>query len=327
MYAITLRAYFLVTVSACVLASVSIHAIGLFRNTLGCDFRDLLANEYVSYCSNRGYSDYEHGALYYGLEPLAIEAMRTADVLFLGNSRVQMGWDSEILKRRFSQLGIRYYVLGFGYVEQMRFALALIEHQELRPKALVINADPFFEDVVTEASRPILEKSFAEVEPGFIYRRALYRLKSTICGPASSLKNTLACSGGRGTIYRNRLDGIWRPPSWPKSDPIINPPPTSLTWSTTIATFVTNAARFRAQVDVKRECMILTVIPAHEWSTSPAIDIARSLGFPVVIPDLPGLSTSDGSHLTADSAKLWSDAFLDAASSRIRDCVTPDGKS
>src|SRR5712691_343616 len=44
---------------------------------------------YLSYCHNAGYGDYEHGAFWFGLEPPAQKFATSAEVLFLGDSRMQ----------------------------------------------------------------------------------------------------------------------------------------------------------------------------------------------------------------------------------------------
>ena len=41
------------------------------------------ADDFLAYCRSLGYVDYEHGALYYGLEPKVRESIRAAQVLFL----------------------------------------------------------------------------------------------------------------------------------------------------------------------------------------------------------------------------------------------------
>ncbi len=43
------------------------------------------SDRYIAYCNGAGYADYEHGALWFGLEPVAQDFARNADVLFLIN--------------------------------------------------------------------------------------------------------------------------------------------------------------------------------------------------------------------------------------------------
>ena len=44
---------------------------------------------YLSDCNASNYGDYDHGAFWFGLEPSAQQAAGRAQVLFLGNSRIQ----------------------------------------------------------------------------------------------------------------------------------------------------------------------------------------------------------------------------------------------
>src|SRR5690349_13478475 len=138
--------FFGIVIAALMVTSLALHAGGVFINASGCELRDLRANEYLSACSHPIFQDYEHGALFYDLEPPAGDRMRKADVIFLGSSRTQAGWHTEALERNLSQTGISFYMLGFGFDEKMTFPKALIERQGLHPKVVVINADPFFVD-------------------------------------------------------------------------------------------------------------------------------------------------------------------------------------
>src|SRR3982074_3343299 len=103
--------FFGIVIVALVLASVCLHTGGVFINTLGCELREFRANEYLSTCSHPIFQDYEHGALFYDLEPSAGERMRKADVLFLGSSRTQAGWHTAVLERNLSLAGISFYML------------------------------------------------------------------------------------------------------------------------------------------------------------------------------------------------------------------------
>lgn len=53
----------LLTVVA-LLTSAMLQAAGGLVNTAGCALDDRRADEYLAYCPNRGFLDYEHGALY-----------------------------------------------------------------------------------------------------------------------------------------------------------------------------------------------------------------------------------------------------------------------
>ena len=82
--------------------------------------------------------------LYFGTVPDATTALRQADVLFLGNSRLMFALRPAELQRYFAAHGLDYYVLGFGFREGDAFPRALIVRHDLRPRLVVVNADTFF---------------------------------------------------------------------------------------------------------------------------------------------------------------------------------------
>jgi hypothetical protein len=63
------------------------------------------------------------------------------------------GW----LFDNFDKLDIRFFVMGFGYGELSPFSLAVLKRWKASPKVVVINADPFFVDVLSEPAKEALE--------------------------------------------------------------------------------------------------------------------------------------------------------------------------
>jgi hypothetical protein len=78
--------------TAFVSAIVTPLAIRTFDN-FACRAQPHGPDDFLAYCRSLRYGDYEHGALYYGLEPKARESIRAAQVLFLGSSRLQAAFD------------------------------------------------------------------------------------------------------------------------------------------------------------------------------------------------------------------------------------------
>src|SRR6516164_23273 len=52
------------------------------------------SDRYIASCNGTRYADYEHGAFAFDLEPAAENFAREADVLFLGNSRLQYAFST-----------------------------------------------------------------------------------------------------------------------------------------------------------------------------------------------------------------------------------------
>src|ERR1700730_14891282 len=121
-----------------------------------CDANDLTDRNYMAGCSAAYFGDYEHAALYFGLEPEANDHMVAAQVLLLGNSRLMWAFSTKATDKAFHDLDIRYYLLGFGANERVRFPSAIIRKYQLRPKAVIVNADPFFIDVTNPEYESII---------------------------------------------------------------------------------------------------------------------------------------------------------------------------
>src|SRR5258705_1899229 len=79
------------------------------------------SNAYVSDCTATSYGDYDHGALWLGLEPQAQRAAAEADVLVVGSSRLQFAFAGTATASLFSALGVRHYLLGFSHSETVVF--------------------------------------------------------------------------------------------------------------------------------------------------------------------------------------------------------------
>src|SRR5271167_4998091 len=106
-----------------------------FRNEsiFACQATLYSSDRYLASCNGTHYADYEHGAFAFDLEPEAENFARDADVLFLGNSRLQFAFSTSATTDWFSAASARYYLLGFTYYENMLFAEELL--RKIRPQA------------------------------------------------------------------------------------------------------------------------------------------------------------------------------------------------
>ena len=70
--------------------------LGLRLDSLfACQAAGYGPDRYLAYCQATNYGDYDHGAFWFGLERAALDAAANADVLFLGNSRMQFGLSTD----------------------------------------------------------------------------------------------------------------------------------------------------------------------------------------------------------------------------------------
>lgn len=94
----------------------SLRKYGIF----GCAASEYGSDRYLSYCNATSYGDYDHGAIWFDLEPPARAAAANARVLFLGNSRTQFAFSSKATANWFWSLSESYYLLGFSHQRTIR---------------------------------------------------------------------------------------------------------------------------------------------------------------------------------------------------------------
>ncbi len=247
----------------------------------------------------------EHYMVYQGFGGIH-EHLKRADVLFLGNSRMQFGWPRESLEPFFASRHLNYYQMGFGYKEPSPLPLAIIRKYDLHPKWVVINVDPFFTDAPSDMGADVLSTTAFEAFKfrlehigGFYAQRWVHWVV-----PALNHKNQpqdwpYFRSIRDGTVLlaaSPKLHAPVPPQTWPESD-----------WQKNLAP----ARAFKAEMDRRKIRMVFTVDPMPSAHT--ALGLSASLGnVSVLIPDRTNnLYTFDGIHLEADSAKRYADEFLE----------------
>lgn len=308
-----------------VLAAVGIlggaGAVMMRLNTFGCRGAGLTEGVFIASCETRRYGDFEHGAYLFTLRPNAVAALKSATVLFLGNSRLQAALSGENVQAHFVSRGIRHYLLGFGHAEESGFADVLARRHGLRPTAVIVNADPFFTGSMSAVAREmVLSPASSERN----YRlKAIWQEAHRIACVRSGLGSTATCNRNP-TVYRRDDDGHWmfagfdftrRTPTEPYRDRTVD--------ARDFATYLTQARALASRLGVQPHCIILTEVPTSEPPRGVAHTLAQALGARVAIPDVTGLETFDRSHLTPDSAVRWANAFMSIAGPVIDACGKP----
>jgi hypothetical protein len=271
------------------------------------------SDRYIAYCSGASYGDYEHGAFQFGLEPSADDFARKADVLFLGNSRLQIAFSTAATSDWFSAASARYYLLGFGYYENVVFVDGILCRIHPHAKVYVINVDDFFELWETPPAKTVMHDSEARTRSEM--KRLWQRIHEPVC------KRFPALCGDNFAIFRSRETGAY---TWRTSTPSNMPVSYDRVISQDVVKNYTAAAiDFLSHLPVDRKCVILTMVPTVGTKTGNANAIAAALGDDLITPDIPArLQTFDGSHLDQASAERWSQAFFETAGTRIRSCLT-----
>jgi hypothetical protein len=277
-----------------------------------CQAAGYSADRYLAYCHVPNYADYEHGAFYFDLEPVAQNFVKNADVVFLGNSRLQVAFSTPATADWFAAASARYYLLGFSYFENVLFAEELLRRIRPRAKVYVINVDKFFDRYESPPVKTILH------DPGTEHRYEVKQLWQRIHEPIC--KSFAVLCGTKFVIYRSRETGAYytegaaerkiAPVSYDEmvDKNVVNS-------STAVATdFLSHFAQ--------GTCVIFTMVPFVGTTIGTANAIATELGVKLVTPGiLEGLQTYDGYHLDQPSARRWSQAFFQTAASQMRSCL------
>ena len=254
----------------------------------------------------------DHHVLYFGTDPAALDDLRRADVLLLGNSRLMFAARPGVLDAFFEARGLRYYVMGFGFREADRFPLAIIEKFDLRPRLVVVNADGFFADQLSDFARTVMKdtrfgawKFRLEAETAHEVRRTLHQL----------VPNWVDLFGRPGfprqrelVIYRSRTNGAWQLSPW---EPGIEPVGDRDPHAPPLSDRERDAAlRFQAAMQRRGTRLALTYVPTPRPLGGGPQRFAELLGVPLVWPEPRFLRTADGDHLDESSAIAWSEAFV-----------------
>ncbi len=285
----------------------------LLDQIFACPASGYGSERYLAYCQAPQYGDYDHGAFWFRLEPEAVPHVRNAQVLFLGNSRLEWAFSNPITAQWFGAHHTTYYLFGFAYSETYAFEQDLLRMLGSRARVYVINLDSFF------GSRPSPPAQFV-MEDGSAWRRyegkkIWQRVHRVVCGAAAAI------CGHEIAFFRSRNTGSFSgSPGPPRRMPVSAAAGRD---DAPVEEQVANAIAFLSHVPVSRGCVILTLVPSTKTNYNLASGIAAQMRAPFIAPNIANLYTVDGSHLDADSAQRWATAFLRAAGPRIQQCLAP----
>jgi len=271
------------------------------------------SDRYIAYCNGANYADYEHGAFEFDLEPSVPDFVRNADVLFVGNSRLQIAFSTPATADWFSAASVRYYLMGFSYFENVVFAEKLLREIKPRARIYVINVDDFFDRFETTPVKTIFHDP--EARHRYEVKRLWQRVHEPIC------KTFAMLCGHQAVIYRSRKTGAFYTEGGAAQQKIISVSYDPAIDQKVVASHTTAAIDFLSEF-TKGKCVILTNVPFVGTKIANANAIAAGLGMELVTPEvLAGLQTFDGYHLDRPSAERWSHAFFKAAGSKLRLCL------
>lgn len=292
---------------------VSAGACGFWKHSVfNCQASGYGSDRYLAYCGATGFGDYDYGAFWLGLEPAATDAATNAQVLFLGNSRMQLALSTEATDAWFKSLRVRYYLLGFAYNGNYKFEAPLLRKLGPTPKVYVINLDLFFEQSETPPARMVMRDGSARTQ--YERKRGWQDLHKQVCASLPAI------CGDEVAFFRSRATG-----AWVITGGQFNSKPVSYDESVdqdVVEAYAASGREFLSNLTVGRECKILTMVPTVATGVGTANAIALALDLTLIAPEMSGLNTFDESHLDQQSAERWSTAFIEAAGPQIRKCLT-----
>jgi hypothetical protein len=120
--------------------------------------------------------------------------------------------------------------------------------------------------------------------------------------------------------YRSRADGTWEVSPWPEGTFGFHDPP--LDGPELGRGEVAAARAFKAELDQRGARLVLTRVPSPEpMSGAGPARFAELLGVPLVLAEVPGLTTHDNSHLSEGSAHDWTRGLVGALEPLVQDVL------
>jgi hypothetical protein len=260
----------------------------------------------------------EHAVLHHDLGGF-IDRAREADVLILGNSRAQCGFDPAVLAAATADGGPSFYNLACGEGENIAFGRSLIERHDLQPSTVVVPIDhDVLDDMHTDTASEAMEtprwtayRSMVEGDLRWGLARLLHQwMPRADWFQHPGLRN-------RWYIARDVPTGSWRLLQRPEGDH----PASADEPAGDVPFDAERLADARAFVDAMRERdidVIFTHIPSAVQSPQQAIDAAAAIDVPLILVSGDDLRTFDRSHLQPESARRFTESFIEQLSA-LRD--------
>lgn len=314
--------YVIATICAVCAAILGFGYWRLTNSSIRCWSTEYGPLNYVAKCQGSA-DEYERGAIYYDLESGISEAIKNAQVIFIGSSKLQQAFSTNATSVYFAERKISFYVLGFSAPSTSEFAVSVLKRSHASPTVLIVNAgDPFFRKEVRVESNII--SGGLNIYWHLAKRASLQRLQREICPSFPSF-----CSPRERTIYRSATTGQWRwKGSYYQEQSIpFNELLQDEFSDDAIQAEVNFGDRSLRAINIDRNCIVFTGVPNNKLD-APAIAsrLAQRLGTQVILPNVKSLFLLDDLHLNFDTAERWSAAFLTALTPILQRCLPKENQ-
>jgi hypothetical protein len=326
------RSYLLTSLVTLVALSGGSEAYARYKR-VSCWSGGYAQDAWMAYCNSDRYGVYDVEAVWYGVEPDVMPAVRNAKVLTLSDSHLQNALSLGGASEWFTEHGYPVYMLGLPTAES-RFGELLIDRLQAKPSVVVFDASPYFNGLLGsfQANLPTTDENMGRARVEQL--RDFQRYHRWVCDRWS-----WAC-GRNFAYFRSRKDGHWIFPDptttklWIGANSLpndevrfpVSTKPDEL--APRYPHYLEVARGFVAKLGLPAKCVVVTGVPTDLPKRELARYLSTSLGITLIDPNLEGLATFDRGHLTPESSKRWTQAFLEELAPVLRDCVRsspPDG--
>ncbi len=271
-------------------------------------------------CASDQIGSYGLDLLWFNLDPKAVAAIRDAKVLLFGDSRMLTAASDGGASAWFAERNIPMYLLAFGAGEQSGFADRLVEKLKPHPDLVVFDADPYFTGMQSIpaqaiANDPVGEEKIGRETKAFLDNGSVYcHYLSWLCGRTQHFFRQYS----DGVVVHPPEDRVWFNKNEMGSFPVTHPGAQD---TSHYDVYLANARSLVAKLHLDPRCVVFTSIPNTEMDATLAKFLAANLGARVVAPWLDDLTSLDHYHLTPDSSRRWTSAFLEELQPIVRQCV------
>jgi hypothetical protein len=256
---------------------------------------------------NANNGDLSYHELWHGFGR-SIENARKAELLIVGNSRVQFALREDVVVAPLREQGVNAFMLAVGHSEPGRFFLHLIRRHDLRPKVLLVNVDErFFKRFPGPAAKHVMNSTRWAGSKEFYGDRLSWWLEGRI---HRVVPRWLPYVGDSLVIYRSETTGSWLQLEEPERP--IPFKPNEGAFSADIPTREDSfAAEFKKEMDARGTALVLMTIPHPEVNMARTRRFGEHWNVPVIDPEVGDLATSDGSHMIRSSAERYGRAVVE----------------
>jgi hypothetical protein len=278
------------------------------------------ADGWLQTCASDRVGGIDESVIWFGTEPSVSGAVAAAKVLIFGDSRIEYAISRGGGSEWFSGKGIPFYLLAFGGGAESGLARKLLDKFHPHPDLVIFNVDPYFTGGFTLTGQAIAANPEREL-------KAVLETQSFMRDSAKYCTYIPWLCGRTSSGYRANIDGhlfnllperYWFGRAMAGHFPVDPPPP----WDRSqFETYLQDARSVIALAGIDPKCVVFTLVPNSEQNDELARFLAERTGGTAIAPHFDGLFTSDRSHLTVDSAKIWTAAFLEKLTPVLQQCV------